>query len=223
MTAAPQPGNQRTPPDCRRFESRYLMEALTKFEPIMTPVPPGLRQLFNYSGRARFLAVYYAGGKATWDDGRASATFSYYHAYQPFTAHPVVAMQLFDKRLGSDDAPPSHALIFDFEEMGLYVGAVDDVLRFTYEEAQKLPPPQAPPLLILSTLSEMTRAGMFEIFSRPDPELVKTCREMLAFLDGYITEDVVRFYQAEIGKGNMDAFHVWHMFMQRLREASQES
>src|SRR5215207_4401817 len=94
--------------------------------------PPNLAELINYPGAARYVAFYYVGTNATWDDGLASATFSYFAVYSPMIEHPVLALHLLDADLGSDDGPPTHALVCDREGGKFLVGRYDDALRLVH-------------------------------------------------------------------------------------------
>ena len=65
--------------------------------------------------KADYVSLYYWRSKATWHDGRSSATFPFFTVWQPYTQHLAIAIHLFDYHLGLDDQQPSHALVCDRE------------------------------------------------------------------------------------------------------------
>jgi hypothetical protein len=201
-------------------------------ELIPTPMPPGLPKLVRHRGDRRYFAVYYEGTHATWSDGRAGATFSFYHVYQPLTEHPAVALYLWERDLGSDDGPPRDALLVDRERGRLYVGSAEAVRRVL--EEQHPPHPRAPLTReeFEAALREMeeewrqaaetgnwAEAGMFEWLARPSPALEAGRRGLLAWLDRHITEQVVRRYLALLDAGDFRAYGPLRYIHDRLEEA----
>jgi hypothetical protein len=73
---------------------------------LSVPMLAMLSSLVGDKGISRFFSLYYYGSKAAWDIGWESGAFPYYAEYAPLIAHPVVAIDLLDKDLGSDDGPP---------------------------------------------------------------------------------------------------------------------
>ena len=165
----------------------------------VTP-PPNLAELIGYPGAARYVAFYYMGTCATWDDGLASATFSFFGVYSPLIEHPVMAIHLLDADLGSDDGPPTHALVVDREGGAFLVGSYDDAIRLVRsqfdEEARRAAGERYAAIFgEPTTLDEFQRAGMFEVFA-PGVESRTDTEGLLRHLDRQITEELVRRYTA---------------------------
>lgn len=145
------------------------------FKEIPVGVPPMLLPMAGCNSKARFVALNYFGTKATWWDGRSSATFSYRAVYEPYVNHPAILFYVQERhRLGSDDNYPTHTLIFDRVNDKTYLAE--------YESAKKLLSAQHPPLVPVNltesefrelvekfearfkTMGEMQSNGMFEFF-----------------------------------------------------------
>lgn len=167
--------------------------------------PANIAGLINYPGAARYVALYYVGTNPTWDDGLASATFSYFGVYSPMIEHPVLAIHLLDADLGSDDGPPTHALVIDREGEKFLVGAIDDALRlvreqFTDDDRRDAAARYEAIFERPDTLEGLRRLGMFEIFVRPSAGAQQDTAELLHHLDCQITEKLLRSY-VELSKG----------------------
>ncbi|HKC63173.1 MAG TPA: hypothetical protein VKB86_06020 [Pyrinomonadaceae bacterium] len=180
------------------------------FTEIPVALPPVLMRLFRYPGNARFVALFYVGGKATWADGLVSATFSYYNAFQPLKDHPTVDIHLHDKDLGTDDTPPTHALLCDRQERKVFVGEIDEVLDLLSAQASELRDKEATvkykELFDEPTnVSEMHVRGMFEFIGRPTPDAQAETEQLLRWLDGYITEDLIKRYLKMLEEHDLSA------------------
>lgn len=185
---------------------------------IPTPMPPQLPKLVRHRGDRRYFAVYYEGTHATWSDGRAGATFSFFHVYQPLTEHPAVALYLWGRDLGSDDGPPRDALLVDRAKARLLVGSAGDVRsvldsqhpprpdrRLTPEEFDATVKAMNEEMQQIADTGSWAEVGMFEWMTRPSPELEIGCREMLSFLDTHVTEEVVERFIALYDGGDLRA------------------
>jgi len=94
----------------------------THFIELPVAVPPMLPEMVGVSD-SQYFALYYQGSKATWSNGRATATFSYYAVYAPLIEHITLAIHLEPYNLGSDDELPEHAILCDCVHRKMYVGA----------------------------------------------------------------------------------------------------
>lgn len=64
------------------------------FHKLGTPLPPMLSSMANVRSEARFVAFYYMGSKATWNDGRGCATFSFFGVWKTFVEHRAISLPL---------------------------------------------------------------------------------------------------------------------------------
>jgi hypothetical protein len=186
------------------------------------PLPPMLAALVGHNGISRWFSLSYLGTKATWSTGWLGGTFSYYAAYQPFLEHPVLLPWLAGHNLGSDDAPPDEALLCDRQAEQLLVGDYDEVEQFlrranptplspTMEDIEALRPPWE-----TSSVEELREQGMFEFLFGPAPMPQQLGRELVAWLDQFITEDWLATFRTAAGAGN--SYAVW-----LLREMEQRA
>jgi len=200
------------------------------FRLLPPPMPPMLPDVVGVSSNGRFFSLSYEGSKPFWSDGRAGATFSYFAAYEPFVDHLAVAINLFDVCLGHDDEPPSHALLIDRANAAVYAGEYGEVSRFLRRQH----PPRRPPTpdeieeankqlagLERMNLDQLREMGMFEFVLGPKPEQQDRCAEMVAWLDQYITEELIRSYVAAAEAGRFEAFHYLSRFRQRIEYSNQ--
>jgi hypothetical protein len=200
------------------------------FRLLPAPMPPMLPSVVGVSSDKRFFSLSYEGSKPFWSDGRAGATFSYYAAYEPFVDHLAVAINLFDVSLGHDDEPPTHALLVDRANAAVYVGEYGAVSRFLRRQH----PPRRPPTpeeieeankqldeLEKLNLDQLREMGMFEFVFGPKPEMQDRCAEMVAWLDQYITEELIRSYVAAAEAGRFEAFHYLNRLKQRIEYSRQ--
>jgi hypothetical protein len=195
------------------------------FTPLPVPLPPMLSALVGHNGTSRFFALCYAGTKATWLTGWTSSTFSYFAAYQPLVEHPAVAVHLFGKDLGSDDGPPTHALLCDRQEARMYAGGYDEVMRFLRAHNPAPPAPTDKELAATGrhfgrmTPAEMRELGMFEFLFGPSAEQREIGGELVAWLDRFVTPELLRRYQEMWDGGDLEAMHVLLRFTRRYEEA----
>ena len=198
------------------------------FRKLPVPVPPMLPEVVGVRGESRFFSLSYEGSKPFWTDGRAGATFSYFAAYQPFVEHLALAIHLFEVDLGSDDGPPTHALLVDRREAQVYVGDYDAVHHFLKEQhplLQPLTPEEVEEIeeqfaaLDKMSVEQMQELGMFEFMLGPAEQQRDKCWALVEWLDALITEDLLKAYLAASEAGNYLALHHLLLFQRRV-EAS---
>ncbi len=200
------------------------------FRLLSAPMPPMLPSVVGVSSDNRFFRLNYEGSKPFWSDGRAGATFSYVAAYEPFVDHLAVAINLFDVSLGHDDEPPSHALLIDRANAAVYVGEYGEVCRFLRRQH----PPRRPPTpeeieeankrldeLKGMSLDQLRDHGAFEFVFGSKPEQQNRCAEMVAWLDQYITGELIRAYMTAAEASQFEAFHYLSRFRQRIEHRQQ--
>ncbi len=178
------------------------------FVPIKTPMPPMLPEMAGITTQMRFVGALYQGSKAIWTDGKSVATFNFYQVWGPLSSHLAIAVPLaiavqdepYDKRgnpagLGSDDAMATHVLMLDVQENQMAIAPYREGMRFLDDQHPPVPvmsPEEEKNLLqkvwqfFSSTdvsVQELNRAGMFELFTRPDPALLQQSKEMIRFLN----------------------------------------
>lgn len=186
----------------------------SSFQPLAIPLPPMLLEMAGVEVDSQFVAFYYS-GKATWNDGRSSATFPFYAVWRPYINHTAIAIDLFDYNLGSDDYPPNHALVCDRTQEKVYVAPFSEAMSFLDKQH---PPRQEitkeqweqikaqleaqPPL----SMSQMQELGMFEMFA-PNPKHKEQAVELIRWLDQYIDEALLRRYLVAATAG--DARAAW--------------
>ncbi|MGH9429820.1 MAG: hypothetical protein ACRD2L_26340 [Terriglobia bacterium] len=188
-------------------------------------MPPMLPDVVGVKSEARYFSLSYEGGKAWWSDRRAGATFSYYGAYEPYVSHLTMAIHLLDVDLGSDDGPPTHALLIDRGEGIVYVGGYDEVSCLLEQQH----PPRCPPTpeeieemnrdlakMEKMSLDEMREIGMFEFMLGSTPQQQDRCGEMIAWLDQFINEELIQSYVAASEAGQFEAFYHLDRFRQRV-------
>lgn len=184
-------------------------------------------RLIRYPGDARFVALFYVGAKATWADGKASATFSYYSAFQPLRDHPAVDIHLRGKDLGTDDTPPTHALLCDRQERKMFVGEIDEMLDLLSAQAGELRGDEAATryeelFADPANMSEMHARGMFEFIGHPTPDAQAETEQLLRWLDDYITEDLVKCYLKMLEEHDLSALLPLQYIRRRAEAAKRE-
>lgn len=200
------------------------------FRKLPVAMPPMLPEVVGVQGNSRLFSLSYEGSKPFWSDGRAGATFSYGAAYEPFIEHFALAIHLFAFHLGSDDEPPTHALLIDRQEAHLYVGAYSQVIQML---AAQHPPKRSPTPEELTEIEEhfamleplsfeqMREQGMFEFLLGATEGQKDKCWAMIAWLDERITEDLIQAY-LDAGKGgNHEAIYHLMRFQQRIAATRQ--
>jgi hypothetical protein len=197
----------------------------TNFHQLPVAMPPMLPEVVGVQGSSRLFSLSYKGSKPFWSDGRAGATFSYYAAYQPLVEHLALALHLFAFHLGSDDEPPTHALLIDRQEAHLYVGVYHQVMQML--AAQHPPKRSSTPeelaaieqhLAAIESLSfeQLREHGMFEFLMGATEGQKNKCWAMVAWLDELITEDLIQAYLDAGEVGNHQALHHLMHFQQRI-------
>src|SRR5262249_50033649 len=76
------------------------------------------------------------------------------------------------------------------------------------------------------SLDQLRGTGMFEFLLGPKPEQHDRCARMVAWLDQYITEDLIHSYVAAAEAGPPEAFYYLERFRHRIergREITTES
>ena len=204
------------------------MSGMQQFTLLPVPMPPMLPETIGI-GDIQYFSIFYQGTNATWSSGRGAGTFSYWAVYAPLIEHPVLAIHLERYNLGSDDEPPECAILCDRTLQKMYVGNCREIDRFLQQ--QKLPLPSLEDLETLKanwevstgemTLEEMQRLGMFEMFGSSDRARQET-EEMVEWLDGYITEDLIQQYVREAGRGNWMAIATLENLKLRISQAQKQ-
>ncbi len=211
------------------------MDILQSFKLIDVPLPPMLLTMAGVKGDSRFVGLCYQGSKATWTDGRSSATFPFYTVWQPYIDHLAIDIHLFDAHLGSDDCEPTHALVCDGREANrlrhrlqekVYVAPIEEVMQFLdsqHPPRQPLTPQQwseikeliaqQPPL----EMSQLQDLGMFELFAPPKAEHSEAAVQLIQWLDGYINKALISSYIDAAKTGNYQAIWALETFKSRCR------
>ena len=202
------------------------MDIPESFKSIDVPLPPMLLSMAGVRGDSRFIGFWYRGSKATWNDGRGSATFPFYTVWQPYIQHLVIAINLFDAHLGSDDLEATHVLVCDRLEEKVYVAPLEEAMRFLDSQH----PPRQPLTsqewgeikaqvahLAPLNMSQLQDLGMFEIFTPPKREHKEAALRLVRWLDGYIDEDLIRKYINAAKAGNYQAVWALETLKQRYR------
>lgn len=197
------------------------------FRKLPIPMPPMLPEVVGLRSDHRYFSLSYEGSKPFWSDGRAGGTFSYFAAYESFINHPTVALHLFEADLGSDDGPATHALLIDRQTSTVFIGDYGAVQGFL---SKQHPPRRAPTPeeieemnrqlaeLEQMNLDQLRELGMFEFLLGPQPQQQERCLEMIAWLDGFITEELIRSYIAAAEGGEPLAFYHLRQLQHRLQQ-----
>ena len=200
----------------------------THFIELPVPMPPTLPEMVGVSN-SQYFAMYYQGSKATWSNGRAMATFSYYAVYAPLIEHITLAIHLEPYNLGSDEELPEHAILCDTVSHKMYVGAYKEIDYFLLQQHPK-------ELSALSeqefeaavkavesmTLEQMQRLGMFEMFGNTNPQARLATAELVQWLDQQITEELIQQYIQLANRGNWTAVRALDTLKRRILEARKQ-
>jgi hypothetical protein len=199
----------------------------THFIELPVPVPPMLPEMVGVSN-SQYFAMYYQGSKATWSNGKAMATFSYYAAYAPLIEHIAVAIHLEPYNLGSDDELPEHAILCDCVHHKMYVGAYREIdgflLRQHPNELPALSEQEFEAALKASedmSLEQMQKLGMFEMFGNTNPQARQQTAELVQWLDQHITEELIQQYIELANRGNWTAIRALDTLKRRISEAKE--
>jgi len=205
-----------------------IMTIPNSFQFLNVPLPPMLLEMAGVKGDSQFVALFYSGSKATWNDARSSATFPFYAVWQPYIDHTAIAIDLFDCNLGADDETATHALVCDRANEKVYASPFAEAMSFVSEQH---PPRQE---LILTqeqwseikaqleaqsplSMEEMQELGMFELFA-PNPKHKEKAIELIRWLDGYIDEPLLRRYVVAATAGDKRAAWGLEMFKRRCQQ-----
>ncbi|MGL5064719.1 MAG: hypothetical protein ACRC62_32450 [Microcoleus sp.] len=205
------------------------MSGMQQFTLLPVPMPPMLPQMVGTTD-SKYFSIFYQGSKATWSNGRAMGTFSYYAVYAPLIEHPALAIHLDRYNLGSDDEPPESAILCDVGEQKMYAGNCREIDRFLQQQHSENELPQLTEreleaaLKAIENLSweQMQRLGMFEMFGNSNPIARQETAEMVAWLDGYITEDLIQQYAALAQRGNWMAIGTLENLKRRILQAREQ-
>jgi hypothetical protein len=161
----------------------------THFIELSVPMPPMLPEMVGVSN-SQYFAMYYRGSKATWSNGRAMATFSYYAVYAPLIEHIILAIHLEPYNLGSDDGLPEHAILGDCAHYKMYVGAYKEIDYFLLQQHPKELPAlseqefeAAVKALENMSLEQVQKLGMFEMFGNTNPQARQQTVDLVQWLD----------------------------------------
>ncbi len=201
-------------PVCPACKGSGEVEALNRewFWDTGIPCPPMLPGMIGnglLESPNKYFALYYMGTCATYDDGRATATFSYYDVYAPLIEHMAVqyTILLHKADLGSDDTEPRHALLVD-REGTMRLGYWNHVLRFVRENYPTEPAiaaraqqtfqgvaQQLERLVDVETpdLEDFHQVGMFELFGQGHQRREET-EGLMRWLDQYINSELLQRY-----------------------------
>jgi len=187
----------------------------------MPPILPGMVGVNN----TQYFALYYQGSKATWSNGRAMATFSYYAVYAPLIEHITLAIHLESYNLGSDDELPEHAILCDTVRHKMYVGAYKEIDYFLLQQHPHEPShltaqefEEAVKAVESMTLEQMQRLGMFEMFGNTNPQARLATAELVQWLDQQITEELIQQYIQLANRGNWTAVRALDTLKLRISE-----
>ncbi|MEG3925600.1 MULTISPECIES: hypothetical protein [unclassified Microcoleus] len=190
----------------------------------MPPMLPGMVGVNN----TQYFALYYQGSKATWSNGRAMATFSYYAVYAPLIEHITLAIHLEPYNLGSDDELPEHAILCDTVRHKMYVGAYKEIDYFLLQQHPHEPSQltaqefeEAVKAVESMTLEQMQRLGMFEMFGNTNPQARLATAELVQWLDQQITEELIQQYIQLANRGNWTAIMALDTLKRRISEAKE--
>jgi hypothetical protein len=200
----------------------------SQFIELPVPMPPMLPGMVGVSN-IQYFALYYQGSKATWSNGRAMATFSYYAAYAPLIEHIALAIHLDPYNLGSDDELPEHAILCDTVCNKMYVGAYKEIDYFLLQQHPKESATlseqefeEAIKALEDMSLEQMQRLGMFEMFGNTNPQARQQTIELVQWLDKQVTEELIQQYIQLANSGNWTAMMAIETLKRRISEARQQ-
>jgi hypothetical protein len=197
----------------------------THFIELPVAMPPMLPEMVGASD-TQYFALYYQGSKATWSNGRAMATFSYYAVYAPLIEHIALAIHLEPYNLGSDDEAPKHAILCDCVHNKMYVGAYKEIDYFLLqqhsEELSTLSQQEfeaAVKALEDMSFEQMQKLGMFEMFGNSNPQARQQTVELVQWLDQQITEELIQQYIQLANRGNWTAMRALETLKRRISES----
>ena len=197
----------------------------TQFIELPVAMPPMLPEMVGVSD-TQYFALYYQGSKATWSNGRAMATFSYYAVYAPLIEHITLAIHLEPYNLGSDDELPEHAILCDCVHHKMYVGAYKEIDYFLLQQHPKELPTLSQPEFEAAvkglenmSLEQMQKSGMFEMFGNTNPQACQQTVELVQWLDREITEELIQRCIQLATRGNYKAMMALETLQRRILES----
>ena len=200
----------------------------THFIELPVAMPPMLPEMVG-ANNTQYFALYYQGSKATWSNGRAMATFSYYAVYAPLIEHIALAIHLEPYNLGSDDEAPEHAILCDCIHKKMYVGAYKEIDYFLLLQHPKELPTLSQQefeaaLKALEDMSfeQMQKLGMFEMFGNTNPQARQQPVELVHWLDQQVTEELIQQYIQLANRGNYTAMMAIETLKRRISEARKQ-
>lgn len=172
-----------------------LVRVVDKFYKIPVTLPQYWMEMMGYYPRdCRYVAIYYAGSKATWSDGHSCCTFSYFGAFAPLTEHPAIAVHIAGLDLGSDDSEATHCLLMDCNDpknIELYIAPYREGMKFIRDAAPELPKVEMTAEELEQALQEFMQKdlrtlGMFEMFLGHSQEQYHLVEKLIQHLDKYL-------------------------------------
>lgn len=187
----------------------------------MPPMLPGMVGVSN----TQYFALYYQGSKATWSNGRAMGTFSYFACYESLIKHITLAIHLEPYNLGSDDELPEHAILCDCTLNKMYIASYQEIHCFLLQQhSDELPKmteqefEDAVKALENMSLEQMQALGMFEMFGNTNPQARQQTVELVQWLDQQITEELIQQYIQLANRGNWTAMRALETLKRRIGE-----
>jgi hypothetical protein len=197
----------------------------THFIELPLPMPPMLPGMVGVSN-TQYFALYYQGSKATWSNGRAMGTFSYFACYEPLIEHIALAIHLEPYNLGSDDELPEHAILGDCALNKMYVATYQEIdcflLQQHFDELPKMTEQEfedAVKALENMSLEQMQALEMFEMFGNTNPQARQQTAELVEWLDQQITEELIQHYIQLANRGNWTAMRALETLKCRIEES----
>lgn len=187
--------------------------------------------LLDHAGanQSQFLAFFYSCSKATWSDGRASGTFSFYGLWEPWINYLAMAIELFDADLGTDESIADHCLLCDRGSGRVYLAENNrELLVFLESQHSPIEPENWEQLgnerpldalrLQSLNLAQLQDRGMFEFLGQ-NPRHVEWAVSLTNWLDGQVTTELIQRYVTEIQAGNQFAAIALANFKRRLERS----
>jgi hypothetical protein len=196
------------------FMNVNMISMPAEFLVLPVPLPPMLATLIGHNGSSRWFSLCYLGTKATWSTGWVSSACSYFAAYQPLIEHPSLVPLLAARNLGSDDYPPDDALLCDQQQQQMFVGAYPAVEQFLRAANPAPLVPSAADIAAwqqqVATLdpAALRAAGMFEFLFGPSPAQQQLAGELVAWLDQFISAELIATLRNAAGAGNPYAIYL---------------
>ncbi len=184
--------------------------------PVRTP-----EKLFDLLGipeEVKYAAIYYQGSNPLVDTGYSVRSFSYYGLYEPMITHLAIFYYLGSNvNLGSDDFPPTDALIFQRD--GFI--AVQDWKKTEYFLRKNNPAPQPKSEEEIKQWYENIKKnpanfGSFEIFNKVSPDFQELSISVIQDLDKQVTKEMLH-NAIEISQSSPPLYFVLNRLMSRIK------